>query len=366
MIAIIAGFLPTLLISPFAGVWADRYSRKLLIIVADSLIALATLALALLFLAGYGSVWLLFAASAVRSLGAGIQMPAVMAFLPQIAPQDALTKVNATNGAIQSTVSLFAPMLAGALLMVASIEWIFFVDVFTAAVAVAILAYFLRVSVHQSAMEKQHASYFADVRAGLAYINQNVFLKAFFAFNALFFVCLGPVAFLTPLQVARTFGDQVWRLTAIEMGFSIGMTLGGILIAWWGGFRNKTHSMAFAFFIFGWCTVALGIVPVFWIYVTVMAILGIVIPIFNTPAIVLLQQKVEDAFLGRIFSVNTMISSTLMPLTMLVYGPMADVIPIEWMLWATGALVAVLSLFMVRNKALIEAGSPVSEVEAGG
>src|SRR5690606_30963841 len=134
---------PMLLVSPFAGVWADRYNRRLLIVAADSLIALCTLALAVLFIMDYESIWLLFLASAFRSLGTGIQMPAVGAFLPQITPVDQLTRVNGANSAIQSAVAIFSPMLGGALLTVASIEAVFFVDVVTAALAIAILTIWL-------------------------------------------------------------------------------------------------------------------------------------------------------------------------------------------------------------------------------
>ncbi|HYH04132.1 MAG TPA: MFS transporter, partial [Bacillota bacterium] len=76
-VAIICGFLPTFFLAPFAGVWADRYNRKVLIILSDTLIALTTLILAVLFWAGYEALWLLFAASALRALGTGIQTPAV-------------------------------------------------------------------------------------------------------------------------------------------------------------------------------------------------------------------------------------------------------------------------------------------------
>lgn len=58
-ISIICGFLPTFFFS-FAGVWADRYNRKLLIALSDSLIALSTLILAILFFMGFDSIWLLF------------------------------------------------------------------------------------------------------------------------------------------------------------------------------------------------------------------------------------------------------------------------------------------------------------------
>ncbi|EQB89501.1 hypothetical protein M918_03025 [Clostridium sp. BL8] len=128
-ISIICGFLPTFFLSPFAGVWADRYNRKTLIMLSDSFIALSTLLLAILFLMGYESMGLLFVMSALRSIGTGIQTPAIGAFLPQIVPEDKLTKVNGINGSVQSMVMLVSPMISGALLSMASIESIFFIDV---------------------------------------------------------------------------------------------------------------------------------------------------------------------------------------------------------------------------------------------
>ncbi|MEN6327933.1 MAG: MFS transporter [Syntrophomonas sp.] len=355
-IAIICGFLPTFFLSPFAGVWADRYSRKLLIILSDSLIAIATLVLAILFLTGYGSLWLLFVISAIRALGAGIQMPAVGAFLPQIVPVDKLTKVNATNTSIQSLVTLASPMLSGALLTVASIEAIFFIDVITAAIAVTILLWFLQVPVHAKALEARSISYFGDMREGLVYIKSHGFVRTIFIFCAIYFILVAPLAFLTPLQVARSFGNDVWRLTVTEVAFSLGMTAGGIIMASWEGFKNKLHTMVLSNFIIAVSTFALGVVPVFWIYLGLMGLIGIALPLFNTPFIVLLQQKVEQDFLGRVFGVLTMISSSLMPLAMLAYGPAADLIKIEWLLIGTGLLMVVQSFFMLNNKVLIETG----------
>ena len=113
-LAIICGFLPTFFISPFAGVWADRFNRKNLIILADSFIAIATLILAILFLMGYDELWLLFVVMAIRAFGSGVQLPTIGAFLPQMVSGDMLTKVNATMTSIESLVSLVSPMASGA------------------------------------------------------------------------------------------------------------------------------------------------------------------------------------------------------------------------------------------------------------
>lgn len=89
-----------------------------------------------------------------------------------------------------------------------------------------------------------------------------------------------------------------------------------------------------------------------------MGLAGLAMPIFNTPATVLLQEKVEESFLGRVFGVLGMLSSSMMPLGILLFGPLSDVIMIEWLLIATGLVMVIQGFFLLGNKALIEAGRP--------
>lgn len=357
-IYIICGFLPTFFLSPFAGVWADRYDRKTLIMLSDSMIAVSTLALAILFLLGFDMLWLIFVMSAVRALGTAVQVPTVSAFMPQLVPEDKLMKVNATNGSIQSVIMLISPMVSGALLTMATIETIFFIDVVTAAIAVSTLFLFLHVPVHAKALEKKDMSYFKDMKLGYEYIRKHDYIKNFFLFCAVFFVLVSPAAFLTPLQVSRSFGNDFWRLTAVEIAFSSGMIAGGVIMAWWGGMKNKVHTMTLSVMLSAVGIFALGVIPDFWIYLAVMAVVGITMPAFNTPSTVLLQEKVEADYLGRVFGVLGMISSSMMPLGMLVFGPLSDIIKIEWILVLTGILQFILSFFLLGAKALVEAGKP--------
>ena len=206
-ISIICGFLPTFFLSPFSGVWADRYNRKLIIVLSDSFIAFSTLVLAILFLLGYDFIWLLFVVSAIRSLGSGMQTPAIGAILPQFVPQDKLTKVNGINSSIHSVVMLISPMFSAFLLSVASIEAIFFIDVFTALIAVFTLLFFLKIPPHKKALERNATTYLGDLKAGLKYIKTHKYIKHFFLFCLFFFFLIAPVSFLTPLQVTRNYGD---------------------------------------------------------------------------------------------------------------------------------------------------------------
>jgi DHA3 family macrolide efflux protein-like MFS transporter len=355
-LSIVCGFVPAFLLSPFAGVWADRYDRKKLIMLADGMIALVTLGVAMVFMSGHKSIWLLLVASALRAVGSAIQGPAVGAILPQIVPEEKLMRANGINGTIQSAIMLVSPILSGALLTLASITLIFFIDVVTAALAISVLLFFLRVPPHARALQAQETGYFADMKLGLRYIREHRYLLSFFAYLGIFLFLVSPAAFLTPLQVTRSFGAEVWRLTAIEIAFSAGMMLGGALISAWGGFRNRMLSMATANLVMAACTIALGLAPVFWLYLAFMGIFGASLPLYNTPSAVLIQEKVDKAYLGRVYSVLSMLSTSLMPLGMLVFGPLADALRIEWILLGTGAVMLFLGLRVLANKRLMEAG----------
>ena len=354
----IFGFLPTFFISPFAGVWADRYNRKRLIVLSDGITALSTLVLVLLFLAGQRSIWILLATSAIRAIGAGIQMPAVGAILPQIVPEKELTRINGLNGSIQAVVMLVSPMISGALYQFAPMEGIFMIDIVTAALAIAIMVFLLKVPTHEKASQEQVSNYLQDMKLGFRYIQNHAFIKRLFLYFSLAFLMAAPVSFLSPLQVARSFGDDVWRLTAIEIAFFIGMIGGGLWIASWGGFKNRIHSIAFAIGAMGLCTFGMGVIPNFWIYLFLMGLVGLVIPLLNAPSMTLLQEKIEEDFLGRVFGVQSMVSSSMMPLGMLIFGPLADRMAIEILMAVSGALLMVVAFFAIRDRVLLEAGKP--------
>ena len=114
---IICGFIPTFILSPFAGVWVDRYNRKHLIILADGMIAFATLILADIILFRLQLDMAAFCHRGDPRVRCGVQMPAIGVILPQIVPTDKLTKVNGINGSLQSMVLLVSPMV-GALFSV--------------------------------------------------------------------------------------------------------------------------------------------------------------------------------------------------------------------------------------------------------
>lgn len=111
MLLTIVGTLPMFFISPFGGVWADRYNKKHLINISDACIALVTLIMSITFFIGYNNVTLLLVCLLARSLGQGVQMPAVNALIPEIVPAEKLTKINGINGSLQSIMMIASPAI---------------------------------------------------------------------------------------------------------------------------------------------------------------------------------------------------------------------------------------------------------------
>lgn len=355
-ISIICSLLPILIVSPFAGVWADRYDRKKLIIFSDAAIAISTLLLAAVYWTGYEALWLLYGVSVIRSIGGAIQSPAVSALIPAMIPEDQLTRINGINSSVQAMLQLVAPALAGAILTaVGSIVTVLFIDVATAAIAIAIVIYFLKLPQHER-KEVDTANHFEEIWKGLRYIGGQGFLKHLLGYVFLICFLIAPVAFLTPLQVVRSYGIETWKLTSTQMAYTGGMMAGGLLLSVWAGLKNRVHTMAFSVVMLGLSTMALGLGVPFWLYLAFTVISGLAMPFVNTPAVVMLQERVDPEYMGRVFSVISMVNGAMMPLGMMLFGPLSDTIPIEWMLIVTGAMIVIGACIILLDKTLKAAG----------
>lgn len=332
-------FLPQALVSLFGGTLADRVNRKVLIISADATIAVTTLALALAMSAGYRDLWLIYAAVAVRSVGAGFQTPAVAAVIPQLTPQAHLMRVNGINTTIQSAMALLAPAAAGAVFAAGGIVPTFFVDVVTAVIGIAILAFIHVPTVRRAAEEA--SSYLTDLVEGVRYTFGNSVVRWLMTVYGIIFVLTVAPSFLTPLMITRSFGDEVWMLTALEIAFSVGMTLAGAAVSIWFTRRSRQHMILVACVCFGLLSIALGLSTNLWVFYAFMFLTGIAVPFFSTPSMTLLQEKVEPEYMGRVFSFVSIVFAVGMPLGMLVFGPLADRVSVESLLVAAGIITLV-------------------------
>lgn len=346
MLASVFGFLPQAVISIFGGVLADRHNRKLLIIAADASIAAATLVLAVLLSRGDQSLWLIYAALAIRSVGAGVQGPAVAALLPQLAPTDRLMRINGINASIQSGTMLLAPAVAAWLYAVFALQAVLFVDVVTALIGIGLL---VAIPVSRIQRDGPDIGYLDDLRGGLAYVRSHRVVRRVLAFFAILFFLVVPPSYLTPLMVARTFGGEVWKLTALELAFSVGMIVGGIVLAAWGGLRNRMTTMVATSVALGVLSIGLGLSPGLWTFLAIMLAVGIAVAFFSTTTQTLLQEQVEPEMQGRVFGVMGIVMALAMPAGMMVFGPLGDVMSIEALLIVSGGLAVAVGLAAGRR-----------------
>lgn len=345
-LAAIFGFLPQAIVSIFAGVWADRVNRKTMIIVSDSAIALATLGLAFLMLSGVDDLWIIFIAMAVRSVGAGVQMPAISALLPQIVPTDRLMRVNSINSSIQSSLGLLAPISAAAVYANMSIVAVFFIDVVTAVMGLSLLAMVV-VPTLARVTDGDKPSYSADLTDGIRYIFNNELVRWVMAVFGIVFLLIVAPSNLSPLMLVRTFGSDVWMLTILELSFGVGMVAGGVLMAIFAAKINRIYTIIGTSMMFGFLAVAMGFSTNLILFFSLFFVIGVVVPAFSTSAMTLLQETVEPERQGRVFGFVGIVMSVAMPLGMAMLGPLADLVSVELLLIVTGAATVVTALVAV-------------------
>ncbi|HEY5248989.1 MAG TPA: MFS transporter [Dermatophilaceae bacterium] len=338
-LAVAFGFLPQAVVSVFGGVWADRLNRKMLIIGADATIAATTLALALFMLAGAQDLTLIYLALTIRSVGAGVQMPAVSALLPQIVPTDKLMRVNSINGTIQSAMMLISPAAAAAVYAGSSIIAVFLVDILTAVIGIGLLSLIAvpRLVRHLGAGD-EHPGYFDELVSGLRYCASHTFVRWVLGLYAVVFMLLVAPSYLTTLMIVRTFGAEVWKLTANEIAFSIGMIIGRAALAIWGGLTNRVAMILASTVVLGSLSVGLGLSTNPWLFLGFELLVGLAVPFFATTSMTVLQETVEPQMQGRVFGFIGIVVALAMPAGMVVFGPLADRFTVEAVLVASGLI----------------------------
>ncbi|MDY2951675.1 MAG: MFS transporter [Eubacteriales bacterium] len=346
----VCSYLPQFLISFVAGVWADRHSRKKLIIGADSLIALVTFLMVLaiphitdktVVLGG------LLVMSVIRSFGAGIQTPAVNAVIPQLVPEDQIMRFNGINATMQSVVQFAAPAAAGVLLTINTLSSTLIIDTATAIVGIGLLS---AVIIPKQAIQNKETSVFIDMKIGIKYtLSDKLIGKVLTVYGLFIFLCV-PAGFLSQLFVSRVYGETYWYLSAVELAGFIGMVAGGILMSIWGGFKSRVTTMSVGLIAFGSLAIGMGLSKQFALYLTLMIIYGVAITMVQTATTTLIQEKAEMSMQGRVFGLLGAMYSGFLPVGMAIFGPMADEISLKWIMIGSGIALIALSIFVGTNK----------------
>ena len=322
-IASLLGFAPMVILTPFAGVFVDRWSRKALIGIVDFLQALATVALIFLFWLDIVSYWQVLALLALRGIFQAFHTPAVSAIVPLMVPEDRLSRINGLNYLFTGAINLIGLVIAALLLEFWKISQILWVDAITFIVAVMPL---LIIKIPSVRKKQDKSSFRKEFVEGLAFIkNARGFLTFIMLATAVNFL-LTPLSTLFPYYVRFDHLGEAPELAFVMAFFQGGMLAGGLLMSVIKGFKKKMVVIAvFAYVLFlGYTIVALTPTGLFWFMAIGGLIMAFGLPIINVSIQTIIQTVVPMKMQGRVNSVLMALSSAASPFGMILSGAIVE------------------------------------------
>lgn len=137
--------MPYILFSLFAGVFVDRYSKKTIMLISDSIAAIGSVAVLALLLTGRLAVWNIYVVNAVVGITNAFQQPAAAVATGKLVPKDKISNVSGMNSFSQNLIVIFSPMLAAALYAAGGLRVILMVDLATFLVAFSVLLFVIKI-----------------------------------------------------------------------------------------------------------------------------------------------------------------------------------------------------------------------------
>ncbi|MEJ5313511.1 MULTISPECIES: MFS transporter [Anaerolinea] len=338
--ATIFSMLPGIFIGPFSGALVDRWNRKTIMLVADSLIALVTAGLVLVFWLGQVQVWHVLVVMLIRALGGTFHFPAMQASTSLMVPEKHLSRVAGLNQALNGVLNIAAPPLGALLMSLLPIYQVLAIDILTATVAVGTLAL---IRIPQPERRPEGAltprALLSDVRDGFRYLAHWPGMLILLGLATLVNLLMNPAFSLMPLMVTRIFHGEAMHLGVMNSAEGLGVILGGLVLSVWGGFKRKVHTSMAGLIGMGLGVIVLGSAPaqMFGVALLGIGIAGFMNPITNGPLFALLQAKIAPEMQGRVFNLVGALASAASPLGLMIAAPVADHLGIRFWFWIAGA-----------------------------
>lgn len=336
-LAAFAGFLPFILVTPIAGVFVDRWSRKKVIISMDFLQAATTVILYYLFLIKIVTIWHILALSAIRGVFQGFHMPATEAIVPILVPKERLNRVNGLNQLMFGLVGLIGPMIATLLLLFWEIREILLIDPLTFLVAV-IPAIIIKIpSIKRESSIEKKPSFKGEFTEGILFIRDRRGLLSLLSLFTTVNLLMQPFYVLFPLfllNVHSVHGEKELSVVlALLLGLQqVGLLIGAVFMSSWKGFKRNVVGVTLGIFSSYLCLLMFVFTPpgssAFLILGVLMLINGFSTPLSNVPSQTIWQSVVPPDKMGRVMSVRTTIAWSAIPVGMLLSGVFAEIIGI--------------------------------------
>ncbi|MBL7736586.1 MAG: MFS transporter [Chitinophagaceae bacterium] len=345
--AAIAGLLPQSLLGPFSGVFIDRWDRKKTMILADGFIAICTLGISLMFFFKSIELWYIYLLLALRSVGTAFHMPAMQASVPLLAPESELLRIAGINQSIQSVSNIAGPALAALALGMMDIGVLLLFDVAGAGFAIVSLLFVNIPNPKKETEDRGRLSdIFREMRLGIKEITRLRGIALIFFFSMLVMFCIMPVAVIFPLMTLEHFKGTTFQMSMIEAAWGVGMLLGGLLVGVIKWPFNKALAINLMHVILGSTLALSGMLPPsgYLLFVVLTGLGGAAATVYQSCFTAIIQQKLNPAMLGRVFSLYFSISFLPSLLGLLGTGFLADAVGLPLTFIALGGLIVLIGL----------------------
>ena len=338
--ATLVGLLPEIILGPFVGVLVDRWNRRLVMMAADAGVALVSLLLAYLFWIEATEIWHIYLVLFTRSLIGSFHWPAFMASTALMVPDEHLTRINGLNQGVGGLINIIGPPLGALLMATISMAGIMMLDVLTAAIAIIPLLFIAVPQPRRAELEGEPSSYWAELRQGFDYIMNWRGLLALVALAVVIKIALTPAFSLMPLLVFDYFEGTAAQFGLMEAALGIGIIVGGLILAVWGGFKRRIFTSLLGIVLLGLGLLVLGLVPdtMFIAAVLLVFFMGLTTPIIDGPIMAILQGSVTPDMQGRVFALLTSLVSITSPIGLVIAGPVSDLVGIQFWFLISGVI----------------------------
>lgn len=344
------GFAPFLLVTPVAGVFVDRWSRKKVIIFVDFVQAFLGLVLIFFFATGLFSalelVIIILVITFFRGVFGAFHTSAVDTLLPIMVPKEKLSRINGINYLANGAIFIVGPLVGAIALGIIPLRDLLWLDVFTFLISIVptILVFIPKIS--RIIQEDQVKSSFkAEFTEGLAFIREKRALLALLVVftSANFFI--SPLFTQLPIVITAVHSGQAEHLALLFALQQAGLLIGSTIMSTWKGFSNHAKGVFIGIFIMyiGIGVFALAPPGLYLLLAFGIFLVGFALPVANVSSETIWAGTVPKELLGRVYAVRRTVAQISGPVATLLTGLLAEVIGVIPIL----LMCSVLGLFLL-------------------
>ena len=311
-----------LLVGPLAGVLADRWDRKRLILLGDSGAAVMTSLMALALYTSQMRLWHVYIIVVVMVGFSALQGPAFVASISQLVPRRQLGRASGMMQAAGIATGLICPPLSGALVPVIGYHGVIAIDISTFLFAFFVLLFIRLPRPASTAASQERRSLLGDFRFGWDYLRQRPgLLSLLWVFAATNFALSIVQVLLTPLILS--FGSAT-NLGFVNTATAAGGLIGSLILSVWGGPQNRINGILLFLLLQAPILLLGALQPNVMLIAVASFIFTGLSPLIGGLSQAIWQSKVAHEVQGRVFAMRGLIISSTAPLAFLLAGPLAD------------------------------------------